>query len=76
MPDDGRAMQERRRAETLIVLAALLFSSGGAAIKACALGSWQVASFRSGIAAAAILLFVPAIAVVADASLSFCIAPD
>ncbi len=53
-------MQERRRAEILIVLAALLFSTGGAAIKACALGSWQVASFRSGIAAAVILLFMPA----------------
>ncbi len=53
-------MQERRRAEILILLAALLFSTGGAAIKACALGSWQVASFRSGIAAAAILLFMPA----------------
>jgi hypothetical protein len=69
-------MQRRRWADIQIVLAALLFSTDGAAIKACALGSWQVASFRSGIAAAAILLFVPAIAVVADASLSFCIAPD
>ncbi len=53
-------MQERRRAEILIVLAALLFSTGGAAIKACALGSWQVVCFRSGIAAAVILLAVPA----------------
>ena len=53
-------MQARRRAEILIVLAALLFSTGGAAIKACALGGWQVASFRSGIAAAALLLLVPA----------------
>ncbi len=53
-------MRPRRRAEIQIVAAALLFSTGGAAIKACALGSWQVASFRSGIAAAALLLFVPA----------------
>ena len=60
MSEDGRVMQERRRAEILVLLAALLFSTGGAAIKACALGSWQVASFRSGIAAAAILLLVPA----------------
>ncbi|MCZ6655033.1 MAG: EamA/RhaT family transporter, partial [Planctomycetota bacterium] len=53
-------MQERRRAEILILMAALLFSTGGAAIKACALSSWQVASFRSGIAAVVILLFMPA----------------
>ncbi len=39
--------------------AAVLFSTGGAAIKACALGPWQVASFRSGIAAAALLLLLP-----------------
>ena len=31
--------------------AAFLFSTGGAAIKACSLGAWQVASLRSGIAA-------------------------
>ncbi len=53
-------MQPRRRAEIQIVAAALLFSIGGAAIKACALTAWQVASFRSGIAAAVILLLVPA----------------
>lgn len=60
MADDGRSMQARRRAEILIVLAALLFSTGGAAIKVCALSGWQVASFRSGVAAVVILLFVPA----------------
>jgi len=42
-----------------ILLAALLFSTGGAAIKGCSLSSWQVASFRSGIAAAAVLLMMP-----------------
>jgi drug/metabolite transporter (DMT)-like permease len=42
-----------------ILAAALLFSTGGAAIKACSLGAWQVASFRSGIAALAILLLLP-----------------
>lgn len=31
--------------------AAVLFSTSGAAIKAVSLTSWQVASFRSGIAA-------------------------
>jgi drug/metabolite transporter, DME family len=40
--------------------AALLFSTGGAAIKATALSAWQVASFRSGIAALALLLLLPA----------------
>lgn len=43
-----------------ILGAALLFSTGGAAIKATALTSWQVASFRSGVAAAAVLLLLPA----------------
>ena len=42
-----------------ILLAALLFSTGGAAIKACSLTSWQVASFRSGIATITLLLIVP-----------------
>jgi drug/metabolite transporter (DMT)-like permease len=44
----------------LVLAAALLFSTGGAAIKATALSAWQVAGFRSGIAAAALLLLVPA----------------
>jgi drug/metabolite transporter (DMT)-like permease len=43
-----------------ILAAALCFSTGGAAIKACGLTGWQVASFRSGIAALALLLFIPA----------------
>lgn len=43
-----------------LVLAALLFSTGGAAIKASTLTGWQVASFRSGIAAVTLLLFIPA----------------
>lgn len=43
----------------LLSAAAVLFSTGGAAIKATALTSWQVASFRSGIAAAVLLLVVP-----------------
>jgi drug/metabolite transporter, DME family len=40
--------------------AALLFSTGGAAIKATTLNSWQVAGFRSVIAAAAVFLLMPA----------------
>jgi drug/metabolite transporter, DME family len=39
--------------------AAFLFSTGGAAIKACSLTSWQVASFRCGVAAVALLIFLP-----------------
>ncbi len=40
--------------------AALLFSTGGAAIKAASLSGWQVASFRSGVAALALLALAPA----------------
>jgi DME family drug/metabolite transporter len=39
--------------------AALLFSTGGAAIKAADFSSWQVAGFRSGVAAAALWLLLP-----------------
>ncbi len=42
-----------------VLLAALTFSVGGAGIKACLLTSWQVASFRSGVAALALMLFLP-----------------
>jgi len=42
-----------------VLAAALLFSTGGAAIKACALTGWQVASFRSGIAAIFFLAVLP-----------------
>lgn len=42
-----------------ILGAALLFSTGGAAIKACALSSWQVAGLRSAVAALAILAILP-----------------
>lgn len=46
--------------------AAFLFSTGGAAIKATDFNNWQVAAFRSGIAAAAIFLLLPAARKVAD----------
>lgn len=48
-------MGPRSAASALILLAAFLFSTGGAAIKATALTGWQVASFRSGVAALALL---------------------
>jgi drug/metabolite transporter (DMT)-like permease len=47
------------RNRLLLVAAALLFSTGGAAIKAATLTSWQVASFRSAVAALALLALVP-----------------
>lgn len=43
-----------------ILLAAALFSTGGAAIKGCEFTGWQVASFRSGVAALALWALVPA----------------
>ena len=42
-----------------VIAAALLFSTGGVAIKSCGLTSWQVASFRCGIAAIAIWALLP-----------------
>jgi DME family drug/metabolite transporter len=42
-----------------LIGAAVLFSTGGAVIKAIALDSWQIASFRSGIAALTILVALP-----------------
>jgi len=42
-----------------LVAAAVLFSTGGAAIKAAHLTGWQVASFRSGVAALALLALLP-----------------
>lgn len=43
----------------LLIAAAFLFSTGGAAIKAIPMTPWQIASFRSGIAALALAAFVP-----------------
>ncbi len=48
------------RARLAILTAAVLFSTGGAAIKATHLTGWQVASFRSAIAAVAVLAMLPA----------------
>jgi DME family drug/metabolite transporter len=43
----------------LILGAALLFSTGGTVIKITSLSGWQVSSFRAGIAALMLLLFMP-----------------
>jgi drug/metabolite transporter (DMT)-like permease len=42
-----------------LIAAAALFSTAGAAIKSCSLSGTQVASFRAGIAAGAILVLMP-----------------
>jgi drug/metabolite transporter (DMT)-like permease len=53
-------MSSLARARLQLIGAALLFSTGGAAIKAAAFTSWQIASFRSGFAAIALLLIMAA----------------
>lgn len=53
-------MSPHARHRLQLLAAAVLFSTGGAAIKATALTGWQVASFRSGVAALAIFLVIPA----------------
>lgn len=53
-------MSRRASHRLLLVAAAVLFSTGGAAIKATTLASWQVACFRSGVAALALVALLPA----------------
>jgi len=50
----------RLAARLRLVATAVLFSTGGAAIKGTALTAWQVSCFRSGVAAIALWLLVPA----------------
>jgi DME family drug/metabolite transporter len=52
-------MLPRTTARIQLLAAALLFSTGGAAIKAAEFEGWQIASFRSGIAAVALWLMTP-----------------
>ena len=47
------------RARLALLATALLFSTGGAAVKACSLGSWQVAGLRSTFAIVALLVALP-----------------
>ncbi len=47
------------RNRLMLAAAALLFSTGGAAIKAGSFTAWQVASFRSGVAAVFLLSALP-----------------
>jgi drug/metabolite transporter, DME family len=53
-------MPPAAKARLQLIGAAVLFSTGGAAIKAAAFTGWQIASLRSGIAALALLLMIPA----------------
>jgi drug/metabolite transporter, DME family len=52
-------LSQASKSRLSLFAAALLFSTGGAAIKACSLSSWQVAGFRSGIAAAVLYVALP-----------------
>jgi drug/metabolite transporter (DMT)-like permease len=47
------------RYRLLLFAAAFLFSTGGAAIKACSLSSWQIACFRSAVAAVTVAWLLP-----------------
>ncbi len=47
------------KARLQLVLAAVCFSTAGAAIKWCAFGAWQVAAFRALVAALAIMTLIP-----------------
>ncbi len=53
-------MNTGKAARLRLLAAAALFSTGGAAIKACALTGMQVAGLRSGIAALTFLVLLPA----------------
>ncbi|MFL5518957.1 MAG: EamA family transporter, partial [Gemmatimonadales bacterium] len=53
-------MPTHASARLQLIGAAVLFSTGGAAIKAAGFTGWQIASFRSGVAAVAIFLMTPA----------------
>jgi len=57
MTDSGAP--DRRRARLEVLGAAVLFSTGGAAIKGTALTAWQVAGVRSLVAALAVLVLMP-----------------
>lgn len=53
-------MDSKTTSRVLLIVTALLFSTGGAAIKFAHLSGWQLSSFRSGIAAVFIFVALPA----------------
>jgi len=52
-------MERETRARLQLLAAAALFSTGGTVIKACGMSGWQVACFRSGLAAVTLLVLLP-----------------
>jgi drug/metabolite transporter (DMT)-like permease len=54
------AVSARTSDRLQVLAAAFLFSTGGAAIKACTLTSWQIVASRAGIAAVALVIMLPA----------------
>jgi drug/metabolite transporter (DMT)-like permease len=59
-PQDGPA-QADRTGTLLVLAAAALFSTGGAAIKLCSFPGWQVSGLRSLLAALVLLVAVPGV---------------
>lgn len=53
-------MRPAARHRLLLVAAALLFSTGGAGIKACSVGPWSIACVRAVVAGATVLALMPA----------------
>ena len=49
--DDSQHARARVASRLYVLGAAFFFSTGGTAIKLSGLSSWQIASFRSGLAA-------------------------
>lgn len=56
---NGTVERSNTRNRLFLFGAAILFSTGGAAIKGCSLASWQIACFRSGIAAVTLYALLP-----------------
>ena len=52
-------LNQQSSSRILLVITALLFSTGGAAIKFANISGWQLASYRSGIAAILLFAFLP-----------------
>lgn len=55
------ALDARIKASIAVGITGVLFATGGAAIKASALGAWQIAGFRSLIAFVVLMLAVPSV---------------
>src|SRR5689334_210393 len=59
MSEPGVRRDQGLKARLEVLAAAALFSTGGAAVKATTLSGWQVACFRSAVAAATLFLLLP-----------------